>query len=424
LQVETLERAFSEILRRHEAWRTTFDVIDGRLVQIVHPPTPVTLPVTDLRSVPESERACRAIEAATDNAQQPFDLRRGPLVRTKLVRLDDNEYRLFLSLHMIVLDGVSIYHVLLPELRTLYRAFAAGRPSPLPEPPVQVSDFARWQRAWLVGDRLQEQIEYWKNRLADAPEPLQWPAGPRPSQQSFRGMIEPFTLSAEMASCATELSRSAGVTTFAALTAVFASVMHSYTKQEELTIGTFSPSGRKRSEVRGLLGYFLNPVPLRIGVHPEETFQQLLRQVLEISSEALSNDDVSFEQLVAALRPQADESRNPFFQVAISHDPPLTEVSSGWDVSPMDVNSGGARWDLYLIFDARRDRILVRAQYNPNLLDRETIRRLVRDFCELLRAAAAAPQQSVRNLLSVAFGPIESRQSASPQTSCPDLGAQ
>jgi hypothetical protein len=404
LQVEALEWALGEIIRRHEAWRTSFDVFDGRPVQMVHPPFSIPLPIEDLRAAPPAERWAHAVEAATENARRPIDLRRGPLVRAKLIRLADDEYRLFLTVHLIVLDGVSVYHVLLPELRTLYDSFAAGRPSPLPELPVQVSDFARWQRAWLASGRAEEQIAYWRKRLAKREArgagPLQWPAGPRPPKQSFRGEIEPFTLSGEVAGCVRELSRGAGVTIFAALTTVFASLLHSYTSQEEITIGTFSPSGRKRSEVKGLLGYFLNPVPLRITVDPRGSFQQLLRQVREVSAEALSNDDVSFEQIVAALRPPSDPGRNPYFQVAISHDPPLAEPGSEWDVSPMDVNSGGARWALYLAFDVRDDRALVRAQYNPDLFDHQAIRRLVRDFSELLRAASAAPRQSVRELIS------------------------
>jgi surfactin family lipopeptide synthetase A len=399
LQVAALESAFTEVIRRHEAWRTTFDVVDGEPVQVAHPASRMTLPVTDLRELPETERLALAIQMASENAQHPFDMRRGPLVRAKLIRLGDDEYRLFLSVHMIVLDGVSIYHVLLPELRALYDTYAADKPSPLPELPIQVSDFARWQRAWLQGENLRAQVEYWKKQLAGEPLPLQWPVGRRPPKQTFRGAIDPFTLSGKLAACARELSKSEGVTLFATLTATLACLLHGYTRQEDLAVGTFSPSGRKRSEVKNLLGYFLNPVALRFRLNSGQTFRQLMLQAREVSSEAFSNDDVSFEQLVTLLRPKVDPSRNPFFQVALSHDPPLPDVGPEWDVTPMDVNGGGARWDLYIAFDARLDRIIVRAQYNPDLFDRETIGRLVFDFGQLLEAAAAAPQQTLGKLI-------------------------
>jgi hypothetical protein len=321
-------------------------------------------------------------------------------MRTTLVRLDDNEYRLFLTLHMIVLDGVSIYQVLLPELKTLCVAFAAGKPSPLPELPIQVSDFARWQRQWLHGAVSDEQIKYWRRQLDAQPPPLPWPAGPRPAKQSFRGAIESFTASGDTTHQLNWLSRSEGVTIFTVLTAVLTSLLSAYTKQTDVTVGAFSPSGRKRSEVKNLLGYFLNPVPLRVSVHPEHTFSELLKQVATVNAAALSNDDVSFGQLVDELRPKPDPSRNPFFQVALSHHPPLPQLGPGWDISPMDVNSGGARWDLYLAFDVRCERILVRAQYNPDLFDRKAMGYVVRDFEILLQAAAAAPDKTVSDLIA------------------------
>jgi hypothetical protein len=196
LDVGALERAFTEIVRRHEAWRTTFAVVDGEVCQVIQPPPAITLPVVDLRSRPAEEREREAIRLATEDAQRPLDLERGPLLRPTLVWLTDTEHRLFLTLHHIIFDGVALYRVFLPELATLYEAFAAGRPSPLAEPPIQYADFAHWQRASEPGHAAwARQLAYWRHALADAPT-LQLPTDrPRPAVQSVRGAMEKLAFS-------------------------------------------------------------------------------------------------------------------------------------------------------------------------------------------------------------------------------------
>ena len=162
-----LERSLIEIVRRHEAWRTTFDVLDGEPVQIIHPaPTWFLLPIVDLRALPESERMVEAERLAAKDVQRPFDLRRGPLFRAALVRLGEDDYRLYMAVHQIIIDGVTAYHVLLPELVSLYSAFSEGKPSPLPELPIQCADFACWQRDWLRREVLATQLAYWRRQLA------------------------------------------------------------------------------------------------------------------------------------------------------------------------------------------------------------------------------------------------------------------
>ncbi|MGH7532430.1 MAG: condensation domain-containing protein, partial [Gemmatimonadales bacterium] len=397
-QIAAFQRAFDEILRRHEAWRTTFHhTAGGAAVQRVEPWASVPIPVHDLRDLPARERLPEALRLAGEDARAPFDLTRAPLFRPRLVRIHDDEHRFCLAVHQILVDGVSLYRVLVPELVALYDAYAGGRPSPLPEPSIKVADFATWQRTALEGETLTRQLTYWERQLADPPEPLRWPADrPRPARQTHGGAIAPFALSPELGHGLRTLAAREGVTPFVTFLAAFARVLHGYTAQEDLVIGTLSPAGRKRSEVQGLLGYFLNPVALRLDLSAGPTFRQLLAQARRVVAEAVSHDDVPFERLVERLRAGGDSSRNPFFTVAISLDPPLPDLGPGWDMTPMDVSSGGARWDLYLELDDRRERgILGRVQYNPDLFAPRTIQAMLVDFRVALEDAVRAPNRPV-----------------------------
>jgi len=392
LQVAALQKSLDEILRRHEAWRTTFHGRDGDVVQRVEPWAPVPIAVHDLRGLPEGERLPEALRLAADDARLPFDLTRGPLFRPRLVHLDDEEHKLFMAVHQILLDGVSVYRVLMPELAALYDAYAAGRPSPLAEPPIQVSDFATWQRGWLTGDILAEQLAYWDTQLAVPPQPLRWPDRPRPPRQTHGGAIHPFALPPELGAGLRALAGREGVTLFVTFLAAFARLLHRYTGQEDLVMGTPSPAGRKRSEVQGLLGYFLNPVALRLDLADGPTFRQLLAQGRRVVAEAVGHDDVPFERLVDRLGVAGDPSRHPLFTVAISQEPPMPDLGSAWDLTPMDVTSGGARWDLYLVVDDRKERgILGRVQYNPDLFEPRAIETFLADYRRVLEDAVRHP---------------------------------
>ncbi len=398
LDVRALEHALGEIVRRHEAWRTTFHVTDeGQVVQRVEPWEPVALAWHDLRALPEERRLPSALRLAGEDARRPFDLTHDRLFRARLVRLGDDEHRLFMAVHQILLDGVSVYRVLVPELAALYDAFVAGRQASLPALPVQVSDFAAWQRAWLRGEVLERQLSYWKGQLADRPGPLCWPADRRrPPHQTHRGAIHPFTLPAALGAELHALAAREGTTLFVTLLAAFARLLHRYTAQERLVLGTPSPAGRKRSEVQGLLGYFLNPVSLCLDLSGGPTFPELLAQARRVVADAVSHDDVPFGRLVDELRAGDDPARHPFFTVAISQEPPMPDVGSGWDMTPMDVTSGAARWDLYLVLDHRPGRqVLGRVQYNPDLFEASTVSALVTDYERVLEDAVAHPERRV-----------------------------
>jgi surfactin family lipopeptide synthetase A len=395
----TLTSSLTEIVRRHQIWRTSYDVIDGHLVQVVHSaPSAVSVPVLDLRQLPKGARETETFRAANQDAGRPFDLKRIPLLRFLLVTLSDEEHRLFITMHQSIVDGVSVYQVFPLELTKLYDAFASGNPSPLPELQVQYADFARWERSWLKESVLDGQLSYWRQQLSGKVETLHWPSR-RPRSRTFRGVIYPFDVSQQLTAALKQLSQQEGVTLFMTLTAGFVALLHHYTRQDNIAIGTVGPAGRKRSEVGGLLGYFLNPLVLRVEVSPGSTFRELLQQVREVVLGALSHDDVPFEYVVREVDPESDPSRHPLFQVAISLAPSVPELSPGWKQTVMDVQSGGSKWDLYLEFSERLGGLMGRAQYNPDVFQAETIERTLQELQNLLGEATLKPGQPLVQLL-------------------------
>jgi hypothetical protein len=395
-----LECSFGEIIRRHEIWRTSYCATNGKSVQVVQPAaSTVSLPVVDLRRLPEGVREVEALRVATEEARRPFDLEQGPLVRATLVTLGDEEHRLFITMHQSVTDGVSVYQVLPSELVNLYEALSAGKSSLLPELPIQCADFAYWERHRLQGDVLASQLAYWREQLGGELPVLQWPTGqPRPPVQTQRGAIRPFVLSKQLTLALKELSQQEGVTLFMTLLTGFTVLFQRYTEQEDIVVGTLAPAGRKRPEVQGLLGYFLNPVALRFDLSGDPTFRDLLRQAREVVLGALLHDDVPFEYVVDELKLKPDPSRHPLFQVAITLAPPLPVLSSGWDQTPMDVESGGSRWDLYLELSERADGTIGRAQYNPDLFEEQPIIQMLYDLQSLLEGMALDPGQRLTAL--------------------------
>src|SRR5712691_2809194 len=283
LDVAALEQSLNEVVRRHEAWRTSFPLVNGLPVQLIHPPSTLRLPVVDLRHLPETEREPEALRLATEDVCRLFDLANGPLLRTTLIRLGDEEYRLFLTLHHIIFDGVALYQVFLPELYTLYEAFLTGRPSPLPALPIRYADYAYCQRERLQGDMLSSQLEYWKRQLADAPAALDLPTDwPRPPAQTYRGSMRPFELSKHLTDALKALSQREGVTLYMTLVAAFNTLLYRYTGQDDLLIGT-ATAGRNRPEVQKLMGFFLNTLVLRTNLCGNPRFRELLRRVQEVT---------------------------------------------------------------------------------------------------------------------------------------------
>jgi hypothetical protein len=389
-----LERSLAEIIRRHEIWRTTFEERTGQPIQVVHAgPKSFALPVSDLRSLPESDREKKARELANEDALKLFDLARGPLLRARLITLSDDEHRLYLTAHQSIVDGITVFDVFPFELTTLYESFAAGKPSPLPELEVQYADFACWQRRKMTGEAMEHQLAYWQKQLAGDLPVLQWPnKGVRPQKQTYRGAMYPFTFPRELCQSLKDLGKREGGTLFMVLLAALVELLHGYTGQEDIIVGTLAPSGRKQFEFQRLLGYFLNPVPLRADLRGKPSFGSLVRQMREVTLGAISNDDVPIERLAERVHLKPDPSRHPFFTVALSVAPDVAQLQRGWRMTYMDVESGGARWDLYLEMSDRGEGLLGRAQYNPDLFTAEAISQAVEDLRRLLEKIAAAQE--------------------------------
>jgi amino acid adenylation domain-containing protein len=396
LDVPALEWSLGEILRRHEAWRTCFRAETGEPVQVVLPPPQFSLPFWDLRGLPREEREAEALRLATEDARHAFDLSKDLLIRGRLVRMAEEEHRLYLTLHHIIFDGVSTYSVLLPELTALYEARVGGRPSPLGELQIQYGDYACWERG-RGEEELRNQMAYWRRMLEGAP-PLELPTDrPRPPTQSFRGAMQPLALETDRSKGLRALSRREGVTLFMTLLAAFATLLHRYTGQEDLVLGTVT-AGRRRRELQGLLGFFLNPLILRLDLSGNPSFRGLLKRVRGVTLDALSNEEVPFERLVTTLKPQRDASRNPLYQVLFSLEPPLGALREGWTLTQNDIETGTAKLDLYLELDDRPQGLVGRFMYNTDLFAAGTIRRMLGHWETLLGGVLSDPSQPVSKL--------------------------
>ena len=402
LDAAILERSLTEIIRRHEVWRTTYDVVEGQPAQIIHP-APDTFPVSvvNLQSLPMNERAAAALQLATAEARQPFDLSAGPLIRATLATLADDEHRLFLTMHQSVIDGISVNILFPSELTALYGAFVNGRSSPLPELPIQYADYAYWQHQWMKGEGLAAQLAYWREKLADLPPVPDWPGDhATPATLTYRGAIEPFTIPRHVAQGLKELSRQEGVTLFMTLLVGFSALLWSDVGQEDLIVGTLSPVGRKRSEVQSLIGYFLNPVALRMNLAGNPSVRELLHRSQEVVSGAMANDDVPLEYLLKELGIECDAKRLPLFPWIISLAPRIADLAPGWNQSFMDAESGGSRWELYLELREGQDSLLGRAQYNPDVFEPATLTRILGDWDRLLEAMVVNPDLRLSELPS------------------------
>ncbi len=399
LNPDVLEHSLNEIVRRHEVLRTTFGSVDGQPVQIINPALTLTLPVIDLCGFPEIERETIARDLSTEYAQQPFHLDRGPLLRAILLRLDENEHRLLLSLHHIVADEWA-GDVFTRELALLYGAFSKQMPSPLAELPVQYADFAVWQRQRLQGEEFEKHILYWKQQLGNDPPMLRLPTDrPRPAMASFRGGSHSFVISKPLTKALKVLSQRERVTLFMLLLTAFKVMLRRYTGQEDIAVG--SPIiNRNRTEIEGLIGLFINMLVLRTDTSGNPTFQELLGRVREVVLGAYAHQDLPFERLVEELQPERVLSQNPLFQVVFAfHDASIPSLElSGLTLNLLALDTQMARFDLE--FHLRKDSDGLRGVllYSADLFDATTIARMARHFQTLLEGIAAHPNQRLSEL--------------------------
>ena len=398
LDVAVLERCLLEMIRRNEIWRTTFDVIRDEPVQIVQPALKqFPWKVINLSALPEAEREREALRLATEDVRRPFDLKTGPLLRALLISFDDQHHRLYMTFHHLVFDGVTAYEILLPELEKLYEAFSAGKPSPLPEPTLQYADFAYWQRKKLSPEVWSSDLGYWRQQLGGELPSCQWPNDrPRPIVESHRGAVERFVLPVDVAQRIRVSSQQAGVTVYVTLLAGLVALLHRYTSQNDLVVGCLT-SGRDRAELEQMMGYFVNPLALRIDLTGDPTFRELQARVRKVVFDALAHQNVPFVQVVKEVGPRHDPGRNPLFQVILSQQPQLHSVS-GWNLVTDEVSNGGSELDLLIVADDRGNEIFGPITYNTDLFDAATVQRMVGHWSTLLASACEHPQQRISEL--------------------------
>ena len=399
LNLNALQAAFSEIVRRHEILRTRFPEVRGQAVQVVDEARPQKIPVIDVANWPEAEREDRVLQFILEESEQPFDLAAGPLFRTTLVRVGRYEHALLLAMHHIVSDGWSI-GVLLREMETLYQAYSADRPSPLHELPMQYAEYAISQRDHFSGEVLESQLEYWRKQLQGAPTILQLPCDkPRPNMRSMRGATESAVFGPELLRELKEIGRREGVTLFMLMLAAFKVLLSRYSGQKDVLVG--SPiAGRNRTEIEGLIGLFVNTLVLRTSCEGDPSFRELLGRVRETCLSAYANQDIPFEMLVDELEIERSLSHSPLFQVVfvLQNTPRKPLALSGIEASYLPVESYTAKFDLNLTVQETSEGLLAWLEYNSDIFERRTIRRMMEHLKVLLEAIAETPERAISEL--------------------------
>ncbi|MEG4218080.1 amino acid adenylation domain-containing protein [Microcoleus sp. Pol14C6] len=417
LNFSALQQTFNEIVRRHEALRTTLALVSGQPVQRIAAAFHLPINVVDLRSLPKESRQTEANRLTAQEAQHSFNLSKDLLLRITLLQLDDAEYLLMLNMHHIVSDGWSI-GVLIQELGALYTAFASEKPSPLPPLSIQYADFAKWQREWLQGEVLETQLAYWRQQL-NGISMLNLPADrPRPAIQSYRGKRQFLQLPKQLSEALETLSQREGVTLFMTMLAAFKTLLYHYAQQEDIVVG--SPiANRNRSEIEALIGFFVNSLVLRTDLSGNPTFRELLNRVKEVALGAYAHQDLPFEKLVEELHPDRALNQNPLFQVAfaLQNAPGNPLELPELTLSPQQLDVGTARFDLEFHLWERSsnssgsnqspsNKLWVDSSggisgmviYSADLFDEATIARLIGHFQTLLESIVANPEERIANL--------------------------
>jgi aspartate racemase len=399
LNVLALAQSLEAIGRRHDILRTTFVSVDGQPRQVIAPELTVPLPVVDLQALPITAREAAVQRLATEAAQRPFDLARGPLLCATLLRLSGVDHVLLLTFHHMVFDSWSAA-VFWRELAFLYTALCTGQPLSLPALPIQYADFALWQQQWLQGAALEAQLAYWKHHLGETLPGLELlPDRPRPPMQTFRGGRQELLLPASLKAGLGALSQQHGSTLFMTLVAALQTLLYRYTGHTDLAVGT-PVAGRRRVETEGLLGCFVNTLVLRTDLRGNPRFCELLRRVREVMLAAYDHQDLPFEKLVEALQPVRDLSRNPLVQVMVAwqSSPARFAALPGLTVRPVPIDPGTAKFELTLSLQDTESGLRATVEYNADLFDPATIVRMLGHFRTLLEGMVAHPEQRLADL--------------------------
>ncbi len=392
LNVRALEQSINELIRRHEVLRTTFESRDGQPFQVIAPTLFLLPHKVDLSNLSPDQQQVQAQELIKAEAQRPFDLAHGPLLRVLLIKCADDDHIVVLTMHHIISDGWSVA-VLIQEIAALYQAFSAGQPSPLSKLPIQYADFAHWQRQWLQGAVLERQMDYWRQKLQGAPGLLQLPTDrPRPPVQTFHGATVTRQLPASLIADLKKLSQQEEATLFMTVLAAFQTLLYRLSGQTDICVGT-PIANRNRSEIEGLIGFFVNTLVLRNDLSGNPTFRKLLAQAKATALEAYAHQDIPFEMLVEQLQPQRDLSHSPLFQVmlVLQNAPHQALELPDLTITPMPADTGTAKFDFSLVAMEGNDGMQLSVEYNTDLFDASTMERLLDHLQTLLSAVATDP---------------------------------
>ncbi|MEH1779521.1 MAG: amino acid adenylation domain-containing protein [Nostoc sp.] len=399
LNQAALLQTLDEIVRRHEVLRTTFATMEEKPVQVIIPNLSLNLPTINLEELSEVEQEAEVKKLVIQEIQQPFNLSQAPLLRATLLRLKETEHILVFTMHHIISDGWSM-GVLTQEVAVLYETFSKRQPSLLSELPIQYVDFAAWQRKRLQGELLQSQISYWKNQLEGAPKLLELPTDyPRPAVSSFQGASYSFELSDDLYVALNKLSQQYGSTLFMTLLAAFQTLLWHYTGSEDIVVG--SPiANRDRTELEGLIGFFANTIALRTNLAGNPTFEDLLTRVRTKLLGAYAHQDLPFEQLVEELQPQRNLSYTPVFQVmfVLQNTPMSVFELPGLTISPLTIDNGSAKFDLTLEITETPQKLFANLEFNTDLFESSTIKRMAGHFQTLLQEIIANPKLRLSEL--------------------------
>ncbi len=395
LNLTVFHKCLQEIVRRHESLRTIFKMVDGNPKQIILPEIFVPLPVVDVTKTVPSHRQAELAKIINTEAQKPFQISTGPLVRATLIKRSQQDYIFLLAMHHIITDGWSM-NVFFKELTDLYEAFSKGLPSPYTELPIQYPDFAVWQRNWLKGAILEKQLNYWENKLKDC-SPLQIPTDhPRSSVQTFVGTTTTFELPSYHHQSLKKICQRKGMTMFMVLLGILKVLIYRLTGKGDIVIG--SPiSGRTRTELEGLIGFFVNTLVFGTKLKGNDSFEKVLDKVKETALGAYSHQDLPFEMLVEKQQIERDLSQNPIFQIMFQVVSKNSKANKGGDDLPL-IKMGSAKFDLTFSFDDYLDSLVGLIEYNTDLFEATTIDRIIYLFKNLTHQVIENPDQDIREL--------------------------
>jgi acyl carrier protein len=399
LNVAALEQSLTEIVRAHEGLRTSFPMKDGSPFQRISPAAPVSLPLIDFSALNSTEKAEQAERLAEHEARQPFDLGAGPLLRFVLLRLDEDSHLLYITVHHIVFDGWSGV-IFIENLMSLYESFSRGATAALPELPIQYADFSIWHREWFGDERREDQLRYWKRQLAGVRGTLALPYDrPRPAARALTGRRVSFQLDCDTTRDLKALGQQAGATLFMAMLSAYAILLHRYTGQEDMIIGA-PIANRRWKNTESLIGYFVNTLLLRIDLGQAPSFSEVLSRVRRMVLEGHEASDLPFEQLVAALHPERDATRNPMFQVLFIFRNALTPLHtpSGLSVRQLESERVPLRSDLDFYLSDTPDGMTGYFIYDPDLFEHTSIERVSRRLKVLVRKLLESPGDAVSDL--------------------------